>query len=71
VLLAAVDSAAAALSNTRAVARAHYVRPQVIACFADDRAGELLKRSSPPSLRPAERRLAGLLNVLFAEEFGS
>jgi len=71
-ILAAVDAAADALSNTRAVARAHYVHPHVLSCFAEGRAAELLARSRPPReplLIREERRLAGLLPVLFATEF--
>ena len=68
VVLDAIDEAAAGLSNTRAVARAHYVHPHVLACFTDGTAADLLadaKRPRTPLLTSTERRLAGLLDVLF------
>lgn len=49
--LDAVDAAASALRNTRAVARAHYVDPRVIECY--------LSGSLPTLVRRAARRGAG------------
>ena len=72
VVLAAVDAAAEVLHNTRAVARAHYVHPHVLECFADGTAAELLSRARVPRtplLSLDERRLAGLLDTLFVERF--
>ena len=74
VLLAAVDAAAEALGNTRAIARAHYVHPDVLSCFAEGSAAALLARAKPPRqslLSPAERKLTGLLDVLFADHVGN
>jgi DNA topoisomerase-1 len=74
VILAAVDAAAAGLSNTRSVARAHYVHPHVLECFADGSATSLMRSARPVravGLSTDERKLAGLLDVLFAKKFGA
>jgi DNA topoisomerase-1 len=59
--IAAIDSAADALGNTRAVARAHYVHPGLIAAAAT---GALSDLPAPPAidgLRPEEQTLLELL----------
>jgi DNA topoisomerase-1 len=72
-VVAAVDAAAAALHNTRAVAREHYVHPHLLETFAAGTFGAYLSRSKPVRnrlLTSDEQRLAGLLNVLLAAEYG-
>ena len=74
VILAAADAAAAGLSNTRTVARAHYLHPHVLECFADGSAASLMRSARAvrsPGLSGDERKLAGLLDVLFATKFGA
>ena len=68
--LAAIDAAAEALGNTRAVARAHYVHPHVVQTFLDGSFGDHLSRVRPvraPGLNTCERELLGYLDVLLAE----
>jgi len=66
-VLAAVDSAADALGNTRAVARAHYVHPQLIDSYlAGTFAADVASRR-PARLRgltESERRLLPFLDLL-------
>ena len=64
----AVDAAAEALGNTRAVARAHYVHPDMLAAWLDGTFDAQLARARrvrSPGLDPTERALLGLLEVLF------
>jgi DNA topoisomerase-1 len=66
-VLAAVDAAADALGNTRAVARAHYVHPKLVdaylgATFAADVAAHRPARL--PGLTDSERRLLPFLDLL-------
>ena len=64
VTLAAIDKAADALGNTRAVARAHYVHPALIATYLDGSLSELLPNRTPRQgqlLAPSERRLLAVL----------
>lgn len=71
-VVAAVDEAAAALGNTRTVARAHYVHPHVLETYTEHTFGQYLDRSRPlklATLTPAEQRLAGFLAELFESEF--
>jgi DNA topoisomerase-1 len=72
VAIAAVDAAAAFLGNTRAVARAHYVHPDLIECYLDERFATYLHDASPsrrPLLATHERRLLGVLRRMFDAEF--
>jgi DNA topoisomerase-1 len=74
VLLEAVDAAADALGNTRAIAREHYVHPHLLDTA---RAGTLAANlARAPRVRAAglsrdERALAGLLRVLFDDYMAS
>lgn len=71
--LAAIDAAASALGNTRAVARAHYVHPHLIEAYLDDRLDALVAaRRAPrvPGLTLEERQLLGVLGQLLAEQVG-
>jgi DNA topoisomerase-1 len=66
-VVAAVDAAADALGNTRAVARAHYVHPQLIdsylaGTFAADLASRRPARLA--GLTESERRLLPFLDLL-------
>ena len=68
----AVDEAAEALGNTRSVARAHYVHPDLLEIYTEHTFADYLARSKPrrlAGLEPAEQRLAGLLTELFDTEF--
>jgi len=69
VVLAAVDAAAEVLGDTRAVARAHYVHPQVLDAFVD---GTFAAWSKPagrePYLDSSERRLLALLRSALAHD---
>jgi DNA topoisomerase-1 len=68
--LAAIDAAAAALGNTRAVARAHYVHPHIIETYLDGSFGQRLAASRPPRLPgmdQSERALLGYLDALLRE----
>ena len=70
--VAAVDEAAEALGNTRSVARAHYVHPDLLETYTEHTFADYLARSKPcrwAGLEPAEQRLAGLLTELFDTEF--
>jgi DNA topoisomerase-1 len=66
VVLEAVDAAAAILGNTRAVARAHYIHPHLIAAFTDGTFEDHLRASAPHRqqlLEGSERRLLAFLKV--------
>lgn len=68
--LDAIDAAANALGNTRAVARSHYVHPHVIETFVDGSFGERLAASKPvreDGLTEDEQALLGYLAVLLAD----
>lgn len=70
--VAAVDQAAEALDNTRSVARAHYVHPELLNSYTEHTLADHLARSTPrrlAGLEPDEQRLAGLLTELFDSEF--
>jgi DNA topoisomerase-1 len=72
VAIEAVDAAADALGNTRAVARAHYVHPHVLRTFTEDRFREYLKMSIPEPLsylHAQERSLLAFLGILLEREF--
>jgi DNA topoisomerase-1 len=67
-VLEAIDAAAEALTDTRAIARAHYVHPQLVDSylsgrFRTDLAARRPGRRAGPS--PDERRLLPLLDALF------
>jgi len=67
-VLEAIDAAADSLNNTRAVARAHYVHPQLIDSYLSGRfhADLAVRRPSRlAGLSPDERRLLPLLDTLF------
>jgi DNA topoisomerase-1 len=66
-VLDAIDAAAHALGNTRAVARAHYVHPQLIDSYLTGRFRADLAARGPsrlPGLTAGERRLLPLLDTL-------
>jgi DNA topoisomerase-1 len=68
--LAAIDSAAEALNNTRAVARAHYVHPHLIETYLDGGITGYLAKARPvraPGLDANERALLGFLDLLMLE----
>ena len=68
--LDAIDAAADALGNTRAVARSHYVHPHVIETFVDGTFAERLAASTPvrrAGLTPDEQALLGYLEALLAD----
>lgn len=70
----ALDEAAAELGNTRTVARAHYVHPDVVDAFQHDRFKDYLRRSrAKPNkyLDETERQLTGFLEVLLEADFAS
>ena len=70
----ALDEAAHELGNTRTVAKAHYVHPDVVAAFAHDRFAGYLARSNArtdPHLDATERQLTGFLEVLLDAEFAA
>jgi DNA topoisomerase I len=72
VAVEAVDAAADALGNTRAVARAHYVHPHVLGTFVDGRFAGYLERGKPeplPYLDNHERTLLAFLGILLEREF--
>lgn len=52
--VAAIDAAATALRNTRAVARAHYVHPGLIAAYESGALGELLAAGAKADAGPVE-----------------
>lgn len=62
--LAAIDAAAAALGNTRAVARAHYVHPGLVECYLDGSLDGRNEATGSEGLDPAERALARILPTL-------
>lgn len=62
----AVDAASDTLRNTRAVARAHYVHPHVVASYLDGTFEQLQRRPARlPGLTLDERRLLSFLEALF------
>jgi DNA topoisomerase-1 len=66
-VVAAIDAAAEVLGNTRAVARAHYVHPHVVATYLDGSFAERLAhapRPRVPGMTADERALLGYLDVL-------
>jgi DNA topoisomerase I len=72
VAIEAVDAAAAALGNTRAVARAHYVHPHLLGSFVAGTFDDYLASSTPaaePYLTDVERQLLAMLKVLLDREF--
>jgi DNA topoisomerase-1 len=73
-VLAAVDAAAEGLGNTRAVARAHYVHPQILDAFAGGTFDVDLARARPrrtSHLSPDERLLAAFLEDSFDRRFAA
>ena len=71
-VVAAVDAAADALRNTRAVARAHYVHPHVLRSFVDGTFDDDLAASGRrrlPTLDGHERMLVAFLVTLLEREF--
>ena len=72
VALEAVDEAAGTLGNTRAVARAHYVHPQLLETFGNHTFEDYLATSRPrPAeyLKEDERALLAFLQILLEKEF--
>ena len=72
VALEAVDEAAGTLGNTRAVARAHYVHPQLLETFGNHTFEDYLAASRPrPAeyLKEDERALLAFLQILLEKEF--
>ncbi|MHA3705023.1 DNA topoisomerase IB [Jatrophihabitans sp. YIM 134969] len=70
----ALDEAAHELGNTRSVAKAHYVHPDVVAAFAHERFRTYLDESNAKPnkyLDPTERQLTGFLEVLLDAEFAA
>jgi DNA topoisomerase-1 len=70
--IAAIDEAAQQLANTRAVARAHYVHPHVVAAFTNNRFEEYLATctiSRHEHLDRDECELLAFLRVLLEHEF--
>lgn len=68
-VLDAIDAAADFLGNTRAVARAHYVHPQVVGTYQDGTFGEVLSARRPvrtSGLDADERALLPFLDTLLA-----
>jgi DNA topoisomerase-1 len=71
-VLAAIDSASEALGNTRAVARAHYVHPDVVEAFRNGSAEAALAKlraRRTPLLTRDEQVLAAFLTELFGVAF--
>lgn len=69
-VVAALDATAAALGNTRAVARAHYVHPHLIDTYRDGTFGERLAALRPTrrkGLETDERDLLGYLDALLRD----
>lgn len=64
--IAAIDAAAEALGNTRAVARAHYVHPGLVAACQAGALGDLPSLSDTSGLEPEEQTLLALLPRLAA-----
>jgi len=72
VAVEAIDEAAEALGNTRAVARAHYVHPHIVETYTHDTFDNYLRRSKPQPdkyLDESEQQLLAFLQVLFQHEF--
>ncbi|MEO9220217.1 MAG: DNA topoisomerase IB [Mycobacteriaceae bacterium] len=72
VAVEAVDEAADTLRNTRAVARSHYVHPQLLHSYLEGSFGEYLPHTSPtptPYLQPDEQALVAVLQRMFTTEF--
>jgi len=72
-VLAAIDTAAAALGNTRAVARSHYVHPALVTAYLDGALHDLLPDRTPRQgrlLAPSERRLLAVLANALEHEAG-
>jgi DNA topoisomerase IB len=73
-VLDAVDAAADALGNTRAVARAHYVHPHLLEAYAEGELPGLLSTHRPPAiaeLSPVERELLAVLDALLHLRLGA
>ncbi len=66
--LAAIDAAAAALNNTRAIARAHYVHPGLIHAFESGTLRARVNRRHQDHLLPEELDLIELLPTLVGAE---
>ncbi len=62
--IAAIDAAAEELGNTRAVARAHYVHPGLIAAAQEGALSALPAPTGPAGLHPEEQMLLELLPLL-------
>ena len=70
----ALDEAAGELGNTRTVAKAHYVHPDVVAAFNEHTFAGYLEKSNAKSnkyLDETERQLTGFLEVLLEADFAS
>jgi DNA topoisomerase-1 len=70
-VLEAIDAAADVLGNTRAVARAHYVHPHVVATYLDGSFAERLAHTPRPRVQGMsadERALLGYLDVLLTSK---
>jgi DNA topoisomerase-1 len=68
--VAAIDAAAEALGNTRAVARANYVHPGLIVAAQEGALGELPAPNGPADLRQEEQMLLELLPLLASRNGG-
>lgn len=63
-MLAAVDSVARRLNNTRSVCRKYYIHPGALEAFQAGRLGEMFRAAPSPvraGLSPEERALVGFL----------
>lgn len=72
IAVAAIDEAAQQLANTRAVARAHYVHPHVVAAFTSNRFEEYLAACTVSRHEHMDRdecALLAFLRVLLEREF--
>lgn len=72
VALEAIDQAAEALGNTRAVARAHYVHPHILETYTAETFGKYYKKVKPKQVRglySSEVELLQFLELLFKQEF--
>jgi DNA topoisomerase-1 len=67
VVIEAIDAAAEALGNTRAVARAHYVHPRVIDAYLDGELDRFLKRWRRRGSRHLEADESAMLGFLNRE----
>jgi DNA topoisomerase-1 len=63
-VLQAIDAAAEVLGNTRAVARAHYVHPHVLAAYVDDGLERFFSSSRPRATRYLDTDESALLAFL-------